>query len=166
MTRLLAMICIAAIFSIGLTAASIHAQDTELRRGSLQGINAISVEIESLSDGAKLLGLSKDDIRTDVELKLRLAGIRVVTEKEVIGLPGMPSLYVMATVTESGKAVSINVQLVQNVHLERNGQLAVGATTWDVGAVGVNLTAQDIRDKIKDLVDTFVNAWLSVNPKK
>ena len=161
-----AMICVAAVFLIGFTFPSVQASDSEISRKSLQGISAISVEVEDLSDGAKALGLSAETIRTDVELKLRLAGIRVVTEDEDLKLPGMPSLYVIATVVNSSKAVSIIVELQQNVTLERNGQRAVGATTWDAGAVGVNLTAEDIRDKIKDLVDQFLNAWLSVNPKK
>ena len=131
-----------------------------------RGISDINVEVESLSDGAKALGLSAETIQTDVELKLRLAGIRVVTEKEVLELPGMPTLYVVITVPNSARAVSMGIQLQQNVLLERNGQRAVGAKTWDVGAVGVNLTAQDVRDQIKDMVDMFLNAWLSVNPKK
>jgi hypothetical protein len=118
----------------------------------------MSVNVEDLSGGAKLLGLTAETIQTDVELKLRLAGMRVVTNKEVIELPGMPTLYVDAQVLSNAKAVSIRVELQQNVLLERNGQHAVGVTTWDVGAVGMNLAAQDIRDKIKDLVDTFLNA--------
>jgi hypothetical protein len=52
MTKLLAMICVAAIFSIGLTSPSVQANDSEITRRSFQGIGAMSVEVESLSDGA------------------------------------------------------------------------------------------------------------------
>ncbi len=161
-----AMLCVAAVILIGFAVAPIQAQDSEITRKSLRDISGMSVNVESLSDEAKELGLSVETIRTDVELKLRLAGIRVVTDDEDLNLPGMPTLYVNITVPNGTRAVSMSVQLQQNALLERNNQRAVDVTTWDVGAVGVNLTAQDIRDKIKDMVDRFLNAWLSVNPKK
>jgi hypothetical protein len=43
-----------------------------------------------------------------------------------------------------------------------------GATTWSVTAVGTvgRENLRNIRDFIKDDVDKFVNAYLSVNPKK
>jgi hypothetical protein len=166
MTKRLAMICAAAIFSIGLTSPSVQANDSEISRRSLQGISAVSVDVEDLSDGAKALGLSEEAIRTDVELKLRLAGIRVVAVEEDVKVPGMPTLYVNPQVLSNAKALSITVELQQNVLLERNGQRAVNVTTWEVGGVGMNPTAQSIRDNIKDFVDQFLNAWLSVNPKK
>ena len=161
-----AMICVAVVLFNALTSSSTQANDSEISRKSLQGIRAVSVEVEDLSDGAKALGLSAETVRTDVELKLRLAGVRVVTADEVLQIPRMPTLYVDAEVSSCSKAESISVALQQNVRLERNGQSAVGATTWDVGVIGLNLNAEDIRDKIKDLVDQFLNAWLSVNPKK
>jgi hypothetical protein len=126
----------------------------------------MSVEVEDLSDGAKALGLSAETIQTDVELKLRLAGIRVVTAEEDLKVPGMPTLYVNPQVLSNSKAMSISIALDQNVVLDRNGQRQVGIKTWEVGAVGVNPSAEGIRSEIKDLVDQFLNAWLSVNPKK
>jgi hypothetical protein len=50
------------------------------------------VLIEGLPDGAKVLGLSEDMIKTDVELKLRLAGMRVTTMEDALNLPGSPYL--------------------------------------------------------------------------
>ena len=45
---------------------------------ALVGIAAVDILIERLPKGADKLGLTKESIRTDVELKLRLAGIRVI----------------------------------------------------------------------------------------
>jgi hypothetical protein len=110
------------------------------------------VLVEDLPDGAKVLGLTKDAIQTDVELKLRLAGMRVVTtQEEVAKLPGSPSLYVNVNVSDSrAGAASVDVELDQNAVLERNGKFTIGVTTWTTGTVIVNPSVQGIRNWIKD----------------
>ena len=166
MTRRLATICFVTIILIGFSSPSVQSQDTVRTRTTLKGVSAVCVLVETLPEGATILGLTKESIQTDVELKLRLAGMRVVTEKAVEQLPGMPSLYVNLIVTDTAKAAYIEVELDQNVRLDRNDQLAIGVATWEMGTVFANPNAQVIRDKIKDIVDQFLNAWLSVNPKK
>jgi hypothetical protein len=81
------------------------------------------VAVEGLPDIANVLGLTKETIQTDVELKLRLAGMRVVTREEGVKLSGHPFVYVAVNITKSGEAVNITVELDQDVRLERNGQL-------------------------------------------
>ena len=48
------------------------------------GDEGIHVVIEELSPEAVKSGLTKDKIRTDVELKLRMAGIKVLSREEVL----------------------------------------------------------------------------------
>jgi hypothetical protein len=166
MTRRLATMCLMATGLIGVNSAYVQAQDFATRRATLKGIDAVSVIVEDLSDGAKLIGLTRETIQTDVELKLRLAGMRVTTQEESYTLPGMPSLYIRVTLTDHAEAASIEGQLWQNVKLDRNGQSAFGATTWSTILVTTHPHAQTIRENVKDVVDEFLNAWLSVNPKK
>jgi hypothetical protein len=104
MARRLPTICLLALLSIQLASLPGQAQDSERTRESLRGISALEVVVEDLPDGAKLLGLTKESIQTDVELKLRLAGIRVVTQKEDLQLPGMPTLYVGVNLTNGAGA--------------------------------------------------------------
>jgi hypothetical protein len=153
---------------VGTSSPAARAQDTKPQNASLKGITAVYVLVEDLPDGAKVLGLTKDAIQTDVELKLRLAGMRVVTtQEEWAKLPGSPSLYVNVNVSDSSaRAASIDVELDQNALLELNSHFAIGVTTWSTGAVIVNPSVEGTRDWIKDDVDKFLNAWLSVNPKK
>lgn len=166
MTRRLATICLMTTFLIGLTSPPVQSEDTEDTRATLKGISALSVLIQPLPDGAKTLGLTKEAIQTDVELKLRLAGIRIVTMEEALYLPGDPYLYVNVNVTADTKAANIDVELCQDAVLARNAQLAHGVTTWNIAGVVQKPDAQYIRDRTKDFVDSFLNAWLSVNPKK
>lgn len=164
MTKRLATMCLVAMFLIGLAAPSVRAQDTFA--ATLKGISAVFVLVESLPDGAKVLNLTKDTIQTDVELKLRLAGMRVASQQEGEKLSGSPHLYVQINLTDSAQAASIDVELDQNATLELNGQFAPAVATWSKGILIASPTAQGIRDGVKDRIDQFLNAWLSVNPKK
>lgn len=161
MHRKLTIVCLIVSFS-GMFSSSAKAQ-ASFQVPTLKGIDTIFVDVEDLSDHAKL-NLTKEAIQTDVELKLRLAGMRVVTVDEGVKLPGSPYLYVNVIVPEEAKAVNIAVDLVQDVLLVRNGQFATGVTTWNSDTLITNANAQEIRNIIKDHVDKFLNDWLSVNP--
>jgi hypothetical protein len=161
----LATMCLAMMLLVGISSPAARAQ-TKYENDTLKGINALFVIVENLSSGATELGLTKEVLQTDVELKLRLAGISVVTQEAGVKLPGTPYLWVQVTVTEGAHAANIAVAVRQDVRLERNDGLAFGASTWDVNLTVASPTAQGIRDYNKDIVDQFLNAWLSVNPKK
>jgi hypothetical protein len=134
--------------------------DDQDARQTLVGITTVAVFIQDLPEAAAKLGLTKDAIQTDVELKLRLAGMRIdPTTREY--------LDVEVNVVDSGRAASIDVELYQPVTLVREPSiLLAGAPTWSTGSLRMNSSAQGIRDSIKDKADAFLNAWLSVNPKK
>jgi hypothetical protein len=106
--------------------------------------------VEALPTGAKVLGLTNEAIQTDVELKLRLAGMRVVTESESFNEPGGPYIYVNLSLTDNAIAAHIDLNLAQNAQLERNNEFCV-ADTWHRGLTASNPTAQVIRNAIKDL---------------
>jgi len=165
MTKRLATICLMAILAIKAGSPSLHAEIAG-RRATLKDISTVYVLIESLPNAANGLGLTEDGIQTDVELKLRLAGIRVVTESEVSKVPGGPVVYVRLTMTDDAEAAFVELQLWQDVSLERTGQLAFSMITWVSGTVVSHPTSQGIRSVTKDLTDKFLNDWLSVNPKK
>lgn len=57
---------------------------------------------------------------------------------------------------------------MQRVSLKRDSQISINAVTWNVESVGIagSDNLNDVRDRIKDRVDQFINAYLSVNPKK
>jgi hypothetical protein len=167
MTRRLEIICLIAICLIGVISPIVQADDSRLSRETLKGISAVSVVVEDLPpDSAKILGLSKETIQTDVELKLRLGGIRVVTEKEGMRLPGSPAVYINVNLADDLRAAHIDIELQQNALLERNNLWAPRITTWSTSILVSNPNLQGIRDFLKDHVDKFLNAWLSVNPKK
>jgi hypothetical protein len=166
MTRRLATICLMTISLFGLSSPPNQAQDIDPDRDTLKGISAVWVLVDELPPIAKVLGLSKDTIRTDVELKLRLGEMRVVPLGELSKVPGGPLIFVDVNLTDDAEAANIEVELRQNASLVRNHQPGFEVSTWRIEQLISHPTAQGIRDGVKDCIDKFLNAWLTVNPKK
>ena len=160
-----------AIFAALLLAMVGHsamASDTESRRATLKGLSGVYVLVERFRERQKNAGFNRQTFQTDVELKLRLAGIKVQTEQERLAEPGSPYLYLIVTPLHGQRgenaACGIDLELKQNVRLFRKLDTTISATTWSTGGV-VYGGLPHIRDVVKDHVDIFINAWLSVNPQ-
>ena len=152
--------------------ANVYAQRGTGKIESLRGLKGVYVFVEYLYPDIEKDGLRKDSIQTDVVLKLQLAGIKVLTRKEFVKEPGRPYLYinVNSVKNESFSYVYyIEVDLIQKVFLARDPKTRTfGTTTWRKVGMGIvgEQKADDIRDNIKDLVDKFINDYLSVNNPK
>src|ERR1017187_384283 len=62
--------------TVGVT---LRAQDSDTQ--TLKGIQGLGVVVEDINSEAERAGLHRTDIQTDVELKLRLAGIKVLSDE-------------------------------------------------------------------------------------
>jgi hypothetical protein len=142
--------------------------DTDLSRATLRGVAGVAVVIENLKQDAQLDGLHQADIQADVELELRRAGIRVLTDTESAYAAAQPWLYVdVNTVKRDGEYLfAVGVHLNQSVTLA-SGERAFAAT-WQisfVGSVGAANLPQ-VRGEVTGTVRKFVGAWLAANPKR
>ena len=152
--------------------ASVVAADTELERRTLAGLTGVEVVVEPMDPAAEKDGLTTSTLRTDVELKLRQAGIRVLTSDERLAAPGMPYLYLRVGTIKDEEglyAYDIDLELKQEVRLTRNPALSLMATTWRVagwvGTIG-SRNLSKVRERVRDTVDQFINAYLAANPKR
>jgi hypothetical protein len=151
-----------------------RALDTEVSRSSLRGLKGVAVVIEELPTESEQNGLTVSAIRTDVELKLRQAGIVVAPLLDPATAGDAALMVDVGILPDSNVNVpiwsfSIQVSLGQNAALLRDPSIFLPlATTWGVsgfGSVGKQ-NLRSVRDFVKDLVDKFINAYLTVNPKK
>jgi hypothetical protein len=154
--------------TIGLSGAGSWAANDEHTRATLRDLEGVQVVVEGLGPDVERAGLTKQQLQTDVELRLRQAGIRVLTKEERV--PGRPWLYVNVNVSVGASgltAYNIHIGLMQNTHLEVNDSFAI-VTTWDydylASAWVANMPTQ-VRTNLRDAVDTFINAYLSVHPR-
>ncbi len=143
----------------------------------LRGLAGVVVAVNDLKQEVERDGLLKAQLQTDVELRLRKAGIRVLTEDQWLIAPGQPTLSVTValykalhpeTLNVYGKSVKVGLR--QNVVLSRKPSTIVrGAITWEshisIGVSNSTVLQKDIRDNVADLVDEFINAFLAANPK-
>jgi len=150
-----------------------------LQTPSLKGLDGVLVTA-SVSKGLERTGLAADDLQTDAELNLRLAGIPVLSKADfVFKAPGAPNLHLFAegVCSDQGCGYSITASLNQDVLLARDpslrpagrfGSFHFTCETWRVGSTYVGPhrdVPKTARDRMKDLVDEFMNAYISVNPK-
>jgi hypothetical protein len=140
---------------------------------TLRGIKGIEVVVGVLPPAFKKIGLTRETIKQDVALKLRMAGIQILKKNEIFSEPGGPYLFIGVTVRNSSNLFiyHIVVELRQQARLVRAPDITGCCMgTWETGVLGGGeirtISAQKIRNAIKDQVDKFINDYLSVNPKK
>ncbi len=152
----------------------ISAQTSEVE--SLRGLRGMAVIIEDFQSITKKTGLTESQLKIDVEVELRKAGILVLTRDKIMTTPGNPYLYVTVysndrpgVVVASGLyAFGIDLALRQAVDLRRNRSIGLWATTWgkgSVGSTGISNFKKGVREAVRDHVNDFINDYLTANPK-
>jgi hypothetical protein len=135
---------------------------------SLAGLAGVEIVVEDLSPGLQELGLSELPLRTDVELRLRQAGVRVVGQVQACDT--LPCVYVHVTATTGPRqsAYFVHVGLQQMVRLTRDSSLAFSVETWHaegrVGMVSGSEMPARVLDAIRSELAQFVNAYHNANP--
>jgi hypothetical protein len=157
----------------------------------LKGEDYMAVGVD-LAAALQSDGVQSEQIMTDIQLRLRQAGVRVVDQE--IG----PHLYVSIDAVKSGNGIyayeviarfttlvvrasdfsellSVSAPVppelppISRAAVWRLRNSAVIATVWDqsiVGIAGAVRIRETIRDSVRDVVDRFLNDWLAVNPRK
>ena len=138
----------------------------------LRGLKGVKVVVENIPPDIERLGLTRRDIQSDVENRLRQAGIKVWPDYKP---PSMTALYVNVHTLNPSQAksiivYSINVMLFENSYLKRDigsvGDLReVRAANWVKAMVGFTGTnnVREIRKKVEAEVDKFISDYKTVN---
>ncbi len=141
--------------------------DLPVNRATLKGVDSMSVQVESPGLDAERDGLTKSQIQTDVELRLRESGIRVSPSPDWCFLNVNVTTY-----KTSGDLYAFHISLEFNqwVMLVRDPDRLEypGVTTWSHGTIGAASASRlpEVRSQVIDLVDKFIAAYLEQNPKK
>ena len=153
--------------AIFLLCSTMAAQNSEESRRTLRGITGFYVTVRQLDPAVEKEGLTANQIRSDVELRLGSAGIKVLAREEVSQVPGKPLLSVdLAVGSKQGLyPYALDIGVHQMARLQRDPTVTVHATTWSGGTAGI-AGLSGIREAVRDLLDEFINAWLSANAKQ
>jgi hypothetical protein len=143
------------------------AKAAKARFSPLQGLPGVLVKI----DVDKTLvndGLALNLIRTDIEIKLEEAGIKVLTDKEWYSSEGHPQLKVRVNGTKAMDnwkfySFAVHLHLLQDVYMIRDEQTSrFQAATW-YSTVADHGYIPDIRTRIRELIEAFAGAFNGAN---
>jgi len=156
---------------------SVEVRNNQVRRRTLtnlQGVYAIVASEYGNQNLYKQNLLDTDQVRTDLELKLRYAGINVLSKEQFLRTRGRPSLIVNAFVLPSQFGDSFiaavkSLELYEQVSLERIPDVTLYLSTWEdfgkcSGKDELTEAVRIARQEIKSLVEHFADDYYSVNP--
>ncbi len=141
------------------------------RSTSLRDLIGVRVLLTDLNPDAERDGLIKRELQTDVELRLRKSGIRVLTEEEWRKMPRAPLLYVRVDALKGSNIAYTyytDVQLYQRVSIEQTPDISGFAATWSTGSTGIAEQAKLkglVFGSLRNEVDEFIKAYLAENLK-
>jgi hypothetical protein len=144
---------------------------------SLRGIKAVRVTTEistvSIFGVHDTTIITESELQTDIELKLRLAGITVspTAAENLIVVVHILNMNTDKSTRAAvqGHAAEVHLELWQDVNLSRDPRVSVRAMTWQSitrQLWGPNETIGNrCRGEARDRADEFLNDYLSVNPR-
>lgn len=143
---------------------AVCASDTDMDRATLRGLKAVKVVIDPLQPELQKEGFTPNELRAQIEQRLHTAGIPVdQNAKEFLGLT-VKSMRAK----KSPVVILFTLGFYQVAELAREKGLKTVAETWgvqDAMMVQSKMLNQVSRTAIDNLVEQFINAYSSVNPK-
>ncbi len=141
-------------------------------RSTLKDLQHVAVVIGKLEKEVRNDGLRLQQLRTDVESRLRMVGMKIIDRGHTTRPYGPARLYVKVDAEKTkycGYALSVRVELHQSVLLLHGSRDSVSATTWHTslaGMVPVHKMPHTVRAWLVDIVDQFVNDHSAANQEK
>ena len=157
--------------SVGL-ASPVRALDTPNERITLVGLTAVHVVVYDMGGEGERAGLGPASLRTELEQRLRRAGLRALGATEALTSPGRPTLELRVSLLRTREApelylYSVDLALRQLMRLGRGRTIESFAITWsEPTQVG---TAEPtrfsvVRAAVRAKVEQFIIAWQAANP--
>lgn len=137
----------------------------------LQGLQQLYVIVHNPAAEAKKIKLTAEAVQRVVELKLKMAGIRVLTPDESLRAVGAPflSVNIGMRVREGILFGDIAIAVHEQACLHRDSAACGGFITWQTSGVFTTKSkkaAQWLQDKINDSLDLFLQDYFTANPRK
>ncbi len=149
-------------------------EDDDYARSTLRGLQGVYVAVEPLDREVEASGLTTAGLKTDTELRLRMKGIPVLSKEQWTKTQGGPLCYVEVNIVDDAAlggvldfrlyAFEVRIEFNQDVFLVRDTAVKALSPTWSTSYLGVTNSLPRIRDKVREMVGRFVDAYLEANP--
>jgi len=141
---------------------------------TMRGIKGINVSIDTRISERVNVSFNKEMIKTYVESLLKNEGIPLLSEEAFFATHGSARLRLNVQIAEHTKdnticAYNIEVELRQNVLLERNIKISFSSPTWEEQVTGIvfrDFVEETVKDSAKSLMGRFLDAYSTANPKQ
>ena len=147
------------IFPLGIRGAG----DAALDRGTLRGLKAVSVVIDTLDPQINQEGLTADVLQRQLESRLSSGGMTV--DKAAVEFLGL-RVELARGAKKGPYGICLAIGLYQPVTINRDKELKTATQTWEVSTLLIaqpKLLIQSTTAALDQLADRFVIAWKSVN---
>ena len=142
---------------------------------SLRGIKSMSVRV-TINDKNYRKIVNPDTLKTDIEMKLRMAGIKIEPFENASLFGSLICSIDLLKNDSLNKSLETeivihrsDISFYQLISLERNHNIKCVSPTWvdtSFGISGKEQFEEGLRKSIQDSIDILLNDYLSVNPKK
>ncbi len=141
---------------------------------TMRGIKGINVSIDTRISERVNVSFNKEMIKTYVESLLKNEGIPLLSEEAFFATHGSARLRLNVQIAEHTKennicAYNIEIELRQNVLLERNRKISFSSPTWEEQVTGIvfrDHVGETVKDSAKSLMGRFLDAYSTANPKQ
>jgi hypothetical protein len=138
-------------------------------RDNLKGLKGVFMVIDPLSADLEKRGVTRDELQTRLVVKLREAGIGIVSVKEASRTPGQPilQLKVASVKKTTGDGFVIQLWMNEKVIFDRDRSRIVHGITWIQTTIAFDgeLQSRGIYDSVDEVLNEFINDYLAANPK-
>lgn len=143
------------------------AADSPHDRATLHGLTAVFVDVQPIDPAGLLAGLDPAAIKNELDTKLRLAGLRIITgaDEDVPpqerGVLQVNVSMVPVPKQDGAYAYSVYVAMLQGAVLIRDMKTILATPTWWVTKTGIG-DVKHVKSAVSDGGDRLLTAWRSV----
>lgn len=147
---------------------------SDVRPQSMRGLRAVAVTVDISSPSEEFVQLvTESAVRTNVELRLRQAGVRVVSPHDLRAVVGTLAVSITALQIQGTPmyAISVSESLLRDLWRVVDGRPVeyFVAETWDTASTLVQgrsvLAEGGAGGLLNSSTDEFLNVWLASHPK-
>ena len=141
---------------------------------TLQDIRGINVSIATRFSEGVNVSFNNKMIKTYLESLLENEGITLLSEEAFLTTHSSARLRLYVQIAEQAKkdtlyAYNIELELRQNVLLERNRKISFSAPTWEEQVTGIvfrDHVEETVKDSANVLIGRFLSAYRDANPRQ
>jgi len=166
-------VLIAILISICMTSIDSKAINDINARSTLRNLKDFGVIVEQTYVDGRGNENTSSSLQTEIELKLRMAGIKILSREELKDERDTPVLTAKYTVVSDwGRYFdfyNVEIELRQLVSLFRDKKIISPAITWSSmrrGSPKYGKGKDEAKRALFELIDEFINSFLAENPKK